>query len=78
MQRNLKEELRPAAMKILFQCVPWPEMWTVSGRHIVAAGSLRLTPITASDDLGEEILSCVPKSLRSVFLSANSQSAVSD
>ena len=76
-QRNLKDELRPVATKILFHCVPWPEMWTVSGRHIVATSSLRLSSITASDDLGEEILSYVPKSLRPVFLSAAGQSAVS-
>lgn len=53
-------------------------MWKVSGRHIVAAGSLRLKgPVTASDDLGEEILSQVPKELRRDFLSAAGQSAVS-
>lgn len=52
-------------------------MWKVSGRHIVAAGSLRRVPVAASDDLGEEILSHVPRQLRQTFLSTAGQLAVS-
>ena len=73
-----KEALRNVAKRILFQCVPWPDMWRVSGDCIVASNSpLEDGDITTSDELGTEILSYVPLSLVSAFFTDGGQHMVS-
>ena len=72
-----KKELREVGRRLFILCSPW-KSWTVSGCYIVGSpGTLAAEGITATDSIGNEILSHVPVSLVADFLSRSGQSFVS-
>ena len=75
--RDVIKVLERAGKMIFVLCTPW-KSWKVSGSWIAEASSLLdAGNITATDDVGREILSYVPLPFVADFLSSTGQDLVS-
>jgi len=71
------KDLKKLGTKIAILCIPW-QLWNITGPYI--AVTMEPDPavkVTATDDAGAEILSYVPTTLMTPFLSVGGQSVVS-